>query len=151
VKARVAAAAITAAVLVGAWLYAPMAESGPVLCPVHGVLGLPCPSCGLTRGFCAVTRLEFREALVFHALSLPLFAACLVTPFVAVYEILVRRRTWVHAVLFSRTAAVVLATVIVSYHLARLGFWLMSGSLMGEYVQTSWTYALLQSLGILGG
>lgn len=40
----------------GAWLYAPYAASGPVLCLWRRILGVRCPGCGLTRAICRLVR-----------------------------------------------------------------------------------------------
>ena len=44
------------------------------VCTFKSFTGLPCPGCGLTRGFCAVSHGRFRDASAFHAFSLPLYA-----------------------------------------------------------------------------
>jgi hypothetical protein len=38
------------------------------ICPMAGVLGLPCPGCGLTRATIALARGDFRGALHLHPL-----------------------------------------------------------------------------------
>jgi hypothetical protein len=38
------------------------------LCPVAGMLGVPCPGCGLTRATLALLRGDMRAALRFHPL-----------------------------------------------------------------------------------
>ena len=47
------------------------------LCPMAGVLGIPCPGCGLTRATLALLRGDFRSALSLHPLVFvlaPLFS-----------------------------------------------------------------------------
>jgi hypothetical protein len=44
----------------------------PSLCASESVFHVPCPACGLTRGFIACARGEWRRAVSFHRLS-PLF------------------------------------------------------------------------------
>jgi hypothetical protein len=64
------------ALLAASFLYFPYCRTGPVLCPVALVLGLPCPGCGITRALGHATHGHFREAFQFHALW-PFFLAYL--------------------------------------------------------------------------
>ena len=56
------------ALLAASFLYFPHATTGPVLCPMALVLGMPCPGCGITRAFCYATHGHFHEAFGFHPL-----------------------------------------------------------------------------------
>ena len=56
------------AVLAASFLYFPRSLTGPVMCPVALVLGLPCPGCGITRAFGCATHGEFRRAFEFHSI-----------------------------------------------------------------------------------
>jgi hypothetical protein len=69
--------ALAAVALVLSFVFAP--ESLPALevCSFRAFTGLPCPGCGLTRGFCAVSHGHFREATGFHAFSVPLYGLAL--------------------------------------------------------------------------
>jgi Protein of unknown function (DUF2752) len=42
--------------------------SGLPICPMAGVLGIPCPGCGLTRATLALARADFSQAFSFHPL-----------------------------------------------------------------------------------
>jgi len=42
------------------------------ICPTAGLLGLPCPGCGLTRATLLLLQGEFAQALAFHPLVIPL-------------------------------------------------------------------------------
>ena len=42
-------------------------------CIVHKILKIPCPTCGLTRGFIAIIHLDFLRAFNYYMLSFPLF------------------------------------------------------------------------------
>ena len=56
------------ALLAASFLYFPYCTTGPVLCPVALVVGLPCPGCGITRAFGHATHGRFRDAFDYHAL-----------------------------------------------------------------------------------
>ena len=52
--------------------------SGLPICPMAGVLGIPCPGCGLTRATLALAHGDFQRAFSFHPLVFvlaPLFIA----------------------------------------------------------------------------
>ena len=149
VRVRIAVAFSALAVLVASYGYAPFVLGGPVLCPLHGLMGLPCLSCGLTRAFCRLARLDLLGALSYHALSLPLFAVFLAAPVVCAYEVLRRRECRLHSFLYSRHVAWVLAALMIGYHVARVSVWFMDGTLVNDYVKTSWTYALLKAVGFV--
>jgi hypothetical protein len=52
-------------------------ETTPVACPLRIVTGHRCPLCGLTRATRALTRGEFRRALMLHPLAPLLWAIAL--------------------------------------------------------------------------
>src|SRR5690606_41923277 len=102
----------------------------------------PCPSCGLTRAFCALARFDWLSAMRYHALSPILFGAVIATPLLCAYELTTGRassRRW----LYSSRLAWGFGSVLFIYHAARLCVWAYDGTLMTDYVTTSWTYALL--------
>lgn len=47
-------------------------------CAFHSLTGLSCPSCGLTRAFCAISHGHFRDAWSLHPFSFLFYAAVLV-------------------------------------------------------------------------
>jgi Protein of unknown function (DUF2752) len=95
------------------------------VCPMAGVLGIPCPGCGLTRATLALFRGDVRGALALHPLApviAPLFIAAVASAALGYVRGPQRRaahgetaRPW----LASRTATV-LATALL---LATLGVW----------------------------
>ena len=100
-----------------AWL---IGHSGLPFCPMAGVLGIPCPGCGLTRASLALARGDFTFALTLHPLVFvlaPLFAAAVLSSaWNYVRGPMVRRP---HPWLASR-AATALASVLL---LTTLGVW----------------------------
>ena len=132
--------------------YAPYATTGPVICPLHGVLGLPCPGCGLTRAFCSLSHGDVPGALGHHALSPLLFLAALATPVLCAYEIARRRPSapsrWL---LESAPVGWGLGILFGAHHAIRIALMVWDGTLFHEYVATSWSYALLAAFGVVQG
>jgi hypothetical protein len=127
---------------------APYADSGPVLCPLHGLLGLPCPGCGMTRALSALLQLELDSALRHHGLSPLLLLALSVTPFACVYEAWRREPTFsrpLGVLCRSRLAAGALLALLSVHHGLRLIAWRQDGTLR-EYAETSWTSSALRAL-----
>jgi hypothetical protein len=57
----------------GCAVFCLLAISDFYVCPVKYFLHIPCPGCGLTRGFIAILRFDFYAALNYNLLSIPLF------------------------------------------------------------------------------
>jgi len=144
------AASAALIVLAVSYLYAPYVHDGPVVCLLRGLVGIPCPSCGLTRAFCALSHFELREALRYHALSPIVFGAVVATPFVAAYEVATGRfisRRW----LYSSKLAWGLAALFLIHHVLRSALWMSDFALLEGLVRESWTYAVLESMGLVHG
>jgi hypothetical protein len=59
--------------LVSFW-YRPPDVPTVVLCTLKSTTGMDCPTCGMTRAFCALAKGEWQRALRFHPLSPVVFA-----------------------------------------------------------------------------
>jgi hypothetical protein len=59
--------------LVSFW-YRPPDVPTVVLCTLKSTTGMDCPTCGMTRAFCALAKGEWQRALRFHPLSPAVFA-----------------------------------------------------------------------------
>jgi len=42
-------------------------------CPIWMLLGIPCPTCGITRSALALLSLDFRLSWYYHPLTIPIF------------------------------------------------------------------------------
>lgn len=74
-----AAAAVTGAI----WLYFGLPTP---LCPLHALTGIPCPTCGMTRGIACLLRGRIVDGFVFNPL---LMTALLVAAFYVLYAAVV--------------------------------------------------------------
>ena|ERR1700722_13001881 len=118
-------------VVLASFLYVPWVSHGPVFCPFRFFFGMPCPGCGLTRSFCAVSQGEIREAMSFHLFGPFVYAACVCAIPLLSIEIARRRRIdWLHQLLFSRRVGYIAAWSLMLYHGARLLAMLFAGEVM---------------------
>lgn len=133
IRFRWVVAVAAALVIAASFAYAPFVGHGPVLCPARLVLGIPCPSCGLTRSFCAMSSGEIGDAFGFHLLG-PVFYACtaLATPLALLEIHRGRRFEYLARVLYSSRVAWLLAGVLVVYHLTRLTLAAHDGTLLAS-------------------
>ena len=61
------------------------------LCIFKMIFDIPCPGCGLTRGFISILHLDFVEAMEYHVLSVPLFVSICVYALVALLDVFLNR------------------------------------------------------------
>ena len=124
------AAAACAAILLGSFLYAPFATTGPVLCPLRFATGLDCPGCGLTRSFAATSHGHLAAGFGYHWLGPILFFATAIAVPVLVTEALRRRRLRpVRGVLFSYRLGWTIAGILVLQWVVRMATAVATGTL----------------------
>ncbi len=140
----------TLGVWVCSYLYAPYVHSGPTLCLSSGILGMPCPACGLTRAFCALTHGKFHEAFGWNALCVPLGILFLAAPLVSLFEIATRRPSRFYNPLFSMRVAYAFGFTVGIYHIGRVLFWFHAGTLAREFFHPSLAYKIYAAFFPLG-
>ena len=114
-------AAIGAMTIVASFAYAPVISRGPVLCPFRFLTGVPCPGCGLTRSFCALTHGDVTSAFAFHLFGPILMLALLVgVPLLLIEGVTRRANPMLSASLFSKRGAAIAAIAFGGYHFVRL-------------------------------
>lgn len=64
---------------------------GVVLCPLRASTGLPCPSCGFTRGFVAIAHGEMSVATQLNVLSIPVFIMGVLLIPLLLFELVTRK------------------------------------------------------------
>ena len=135
--------AVCLGALAAAFAYSPYVFDGPVVCPLHGISGLPCPGCGLTRAFCALAKGDVAGALAFNAFSIPLALLFIVAPLIAAGEIIARRRFAFYDFMYSWKLGCVMCGAVAAYHMCRIVFWIAQGTFWNDWITTSWTYRLI--------
>lgn len=154
IRFRWAVLAVCTLVLTASIAYAPWVGDGPILCGSRLLFGVPCPSCGLTRSFCAMTHGALGEAFGFHIFGPLLFVLTVIAIPVTCLELRRGRRfEWLARVAFSSRVAWTLAAMLIGYHLTRLGLEYSSGelarSMQHSLCATAWKTLLGSSSGIL--
>ena len=119
-------------------------KQGPVVCPLHGLVGLPCPGCGLTRAFCALAQGRLWEAARLNALSFVLGPLMVVASVVAALELLRQERYRFYRFLFSTRLAYWVGVIVLLYHLGRCCWMWHTGELYNGYVKSSWVYRAVE-------
>jgi Protein of unknown function (DUF2752) len=114
------AAGVGAAAIVTAFAVTPaLSTSGPTLCPMRLITGLPCPGCGLTRSWTAAAHGHFADAFSYNLFGpISLIAVAAFVGAVAVLQLRRRPTTPVVRFLRHRLVAAVVALWIL-YALAR--------------------------------
>jgi len=128
---QAAIAGLGLATVSASFLYAPLVQHGPILCPFRLLTGLPCPSCGLTRSFCAMSHGHLVQALTEHWMGPALFAAtALAVPIFALQALARRRFGWVDRILYSKPIGYGLALGMVAFQCYRLASMTLGGHLI---------------------
>ena len=112
-----------------------------MLCPLRGLTGLPCPGCGLTRAFCALSQGELAAALALNASALPLALLMLAASCVAAAELVLSRpwhfyRPWLRS---TRLGSALVVSLLL-YHVARCGYWALNGTLAEQMQHPPWLH-----------
>jgi uncharacterized protein DUF2752 len=103
----------------------------PPICPMRMTTGLPCPACGFTRSFCAVSKGNLVAAISFHLFGPVLFIIMIAAVPLSLFEIVRKRRIIIiHRILFSRLVANIFAASLIAYHCVRLVHIVSSGKIM---------------------
>jgi hypothetical protein len=78
--------------LLGAYFYSHTNCNSPLFCPIKALTGIPCPGCGMTRGFMAIASGNLREAIGYNLFSPILFLGFALTVIHLFLEIVSRRK-----------------------------------------------------------
>lgn len=143
VRGRLLAAGLALILPLAGWLYAPWAQTGPIVCGSRLLLGLPCPGCGLTRGVCAAARLHWGAATRFHPLAVPLTCGCLAVGVTAVVELVRGRRYPWYRRFQSGGWIWSLWGVLLLIYAVRLVAWTREGTLTRDDFRQGWLYQRL--------
>ena len=80
-------------------------------CTFREATGLPCPGCGLTRAFCAISRGDWGEAVALNPLAFPFYAGGVL---ILLWPLLTRSRPGLSEKLWRSRWLVVVPVVLVA-------------------------------------
>ena len=91
---RIFCLGLTSFPLVGTWIYR-QSNSVPFLsCPIRALIGIPCPSCGMTRSFLALAKGDLGESIFYHLFGPLLFLTFLIVTVHTAIELVMRRKVF---------------------------------------------------------
>jgi hypothetical protein len=82
------------------------------VCPAAGILGVPCPSCGLSRASMALLRGDWRRAHAIHPLVVPVLVFLATASVVTWGELGWSRRPWLRVLLSALGVALVIGMTL---------------------------------------
>ena len=81
-----------------------------ITCPLRALINSPCPTCGMTRAFMCLLRLDFKKSFYYHPLLLPFLAAA----FLAFHK-KTKLLKWMNAKVNDAIVITVAAAILVCY------------------------------------
>lgn len=82
---------ISAGFIYFALLYILTAIFKTSLCPIKKLFGISCFGCGMTRAFISILKFDFKSAIEYNVLSVPLFFGICIYLFIFVSDILLSK------------------------------------------------------------
>ena len=64
-------------VFVGIVLYFGLCHLLNITCPIKAVIGIPCPTCGMTRAMISLFRADIKSYMTYNPMALPMIVAVL--------------------------------------------------------------------------
>lgn len=129
---RIAAGLGVGAIITAFAVTPAVSSSGPTLCPLRLITGLPCPGCGLTRSWIAAAHGELADAFSYNFFG-PISLIATIAFVVAVGVLLVRKRAAASVTPVLRSPIVTAVLVIwVLYGVARVIDRLIGGGIFPD-------------------
>ncbi len=124
--------------IVGAYFFGHTDSSSPFQCLFLASTGIPCPGCGLTRSFLAMTHNNVPEAINYHLFGPVLFVGLVILIIHLVIEIYLKRSvsSFYGKLLRKRSIQVSFLFSILGYHAVRLYHLYLSGELAVSFAES---------------
>lgn len=108
-------------IIVLSFFISPYLDSGVEICSMKLLTGLPCPGCGLTHSFCAISSGNFADAFKFHLFGPFIYIAVLIFIFVLFSEIFLDKQfPRLRKIFFSKSFTYVFGIILFLFFSFRL-------------------------------
>ncbi|NJL01839.1 MAG: DUF2752 domain-containing protein [Spirulinaceae cyanobacterium SM2_1_0] len=130
--------------VLGAYVFSHTDYASPFFCPFRALTGIPCPGCGMTRSFLAMSHGDFVGAASYHALGPVLFVGLAGFAVHASLELATRQRLQFLAgnLLGNRRLQLYALLFVLCYHGTRLMLLARSGALAAAILDAPLTKLL---------
>lgn len=124
--------------LLGAYFYNQGYRIAFLVCPFRHFIGIPCPTCGMTRSFMSIVQGDLSQAVSENLFGPVLFSSFLVTAIHITIELLTKRRitTFYCQILWHKKFHLLAVFTALSYHALRLYHLSQTGELYFSFIHS---------------
>jgi hypothetical protein len=124
--------------IIGSYFYNQGHRLPFLVCPLKYWTGIPCPTCGITRSFMAVSQGDLSQAIAHHLFGPLLFASCIIATIHITLELLTKHRiaAFYTQLLRQKKLQHLSLIMLISYHALRLYYLSKSGELSFAFEQS---------------
>jgi hypothetical protein len=121
--------------LSAAYFYSYTNYNSPFNCPILAFTGIPCPGCGLTRSFLALTKGNLISSFNYHLFGPILFCLLMLATIHLLLEIVTKQKIKAYYVKIIKNKTVQILTIpsILIYYLGRLLIMYFKGDLGADF------------------
>ncbi|MDI1254650.1 MAG: DUF2752 domain-containing protein [Flavobacterium sp.] len=112
-------------------------ETAQSLCPFKMLTGFPCPGCGITKSMVYFYEGDLYKSLCYHVLGPFVIVFCAISVVVLTME-LKTGKEYFNTVLYNRKAALVMACLLIAYHMVRLVYFIQHNNADDIFKQSIW-------------
>jgi hypothetical protein len=112
-------------------------ETDQSLCPFKMLTGLPCPGCGVTKSIIFFYKGEIGKSFGYHLFGPFVVLFCITTIVVLGIELITRKKYFRYFI-YNKSVAYCLASVLFSYHLVRLVYFVSHNNINTILAQSIW-------------
>lgn len=99
--------------------------------------GFPCPGCGITKSMVYFYEGDLYKSLCYHVLGPFVIVFCAISVVVLTME-LKTGKEYFNTVLYNRKAALVMACLLIAYHMVRLVYFIQHNNADDIFKQSIW-------------
>ena len=80
-------------------------------CPIYGITGIPCPTCGMTRAIISLLHGDMKSYIAYNAFTVPVAIVFILELFIKAF---IRHKTIIHSI------AIIVLVLNLVYYICRL-------------------------------